>query len=228
MAETDEQAQDPREPISVRARFERFPATVKGAFVVRGEDANPHLITFRDARILRLGSKDTRPVGMKAGTLDIPPHQDVFLPFEFSISELESGWYGLECDLDLDGVNTTFDGGRRFVVPWARGAVVRSAVSIGEKIVVADDCTVRVDGLDGSSDQATLRYAVEPPEAADGLSVKVLGDGERLAELEATMDEVSGEGKLTVTPILRGYRNVRIECKRGRDAASSAEVPLPE
>ena len=43
------------DPISVRARFERFPATVKGAFILRGEDANPHQVVVGGARSRRWG-----------------------------------------------------------------------------------------------------------------------------------------------------------------------------
>ena len=44
------------DPISVRARFERFPATVKGAFIFRGEDANPHQVAVEGARVAGLGA----------------------------------------------------------------------------------------------------------------------------------------------------------------------------
>src|SRR2546427_30058 len=44
--------------VSVRTRFDRFPATVKGAFVVRGEDRDPHQVEVRvggvKARVARV------------------------------------------------------------------------------------------------------------------------------------------------------------------------------
>ena len=52
------------EPISVRARFERFPATVKGAFIIRGEDPDPHQVVFREARVVAIGGAHTHPIAM--------------------------------------------------------------------------------------------------------------------------------------------------------------------
>ena len=52
------------DPISVRARFERFPATVKGAFIFRGEDANPHQVVVGGARVSALGAGGSSPVPM--------------------------------------------------------------------------------------------------------------------------------------------------------------------
>ncbi len=214
-------ADEVREPLSIRARFERFPATVKGAFVVRGEDANPHLVTFREARIVPVGGRGGEVIAMKAGTLDIPPHQDTFLPFEFSIADLEAGWYGLECELDLDGTPQTFDGGRRFSVPWPRGAVRRGTVSIGQKVEVGG-ATVVLDQIEVTGEQSALRFTVQPPE---GVTIKLVADGERLPELESASDEESGEGRHVAFPLLRAHSALVITVKRGRDEAS-ADVRL--
>ena len=114
------------EDVSVRARFERFPATVKGAFVVRGEDRDPHQIVFHEARVVRVPGPGGSPVAIAGVTLDVPPHKDLFVPFEFPIGELDPGWYDLEAIVDIDGNPRTMSGGRRFCVPWPRSAV-RSA-----------------------------------------------------------------------------------------------------
>ena len=80
-----------RAAISVRARFERFPATVKGAFILRGEDPNPHQVAFRSARIVTVGGRGERPFAMPDNILDVAPRQDVFVPFELPVSDLEPG-----------------------------------------------------------------------------------------------------------------------------------------
>ena len=36
--------------ISIRAHYERFPATIKGAFVLRGEGRDPRQVRIEDAR----------------------------------------------------------------------------------------------------------------------------------------------------------------------------------
>ena len=75
------------EPISVRARFERFPATVKGAFIIRGEDRDPHQVVFREARVVAIGGAQTHPIAMAVATLDVAPRRDVFVPFEMTVTE---------------------------------------------------------------------------------------------------------------------------------------------
>src|ERR687888_2045334 len=107
--------------ISLRARFERFPATVKGAFVVRGEDAYPHQVAFHEARVVRAPGPGGQAIPLTPVTLDVPPHKDLFVPFEFSIGEFEPGWYGLEADVEGDGERRAMPGGRRFFVPRAPG-----------------------------------------------------------------------------------------------------------
>ncbi|MEX0991051.1 MAG: hypothetical protein WD004_02090 [Actinomycetota bacterium] len=214
-------ADDLREPLSVRARFERFPATVKGAFVVRGEDANPHLVTFREARIVPVGGRGGEVIAMKAGTLDIPPHQDTFLPFEFSIADLEAGWYGLECELEVDGTPQTFDGGRRFSVPWPRGAVRRGTVTVGQKVELGG-ATVALDQIEVTGEQSALRFTVQPP---DDVTVKLIADGDRLPELESAADGDSGEGRHVAFPLLRAHSELVIVVRRGRDEGS-ADVRL--
>src|SRR5207247_11191163 len=69
------------EPISVRARLERFPATVKGAFIIRGEDPNPHQVVFREARVVAIGGAQAHPIAMTAANLDVAPRRDVFVLF---------------------------------------------------------------------------------------------------------------------------------------------------
>ena len=212
------------EPVSVRARFERFPATVKGAFVIRGEDPDPHQVAFREARIVPVaGRGPEHEIAMKEAVLDAPPHQDVFLPFEFSIVELEPGWYGLECDLEVDGVHQTFPGGRRFVVQWPRAAVRRGTIRVGNELSLGG-VSVSLEQLECTGDQVALRYEVSPPEP---VTLRLVADGARLGELDVDFDEESGQGKLTAYPLLRSQSKLRIEAARGRDAEGAVDVDLP-
>jgi len=87
---------DTRERVSIRASFERFPATVKGAFVLRGADRNPHQVRIDAARVREFSGRGAVPIGLDPVTLDVAPNLDLFVPFEFGITELSAGWYGLE------------------------------------------------------------------------------------------------------------------------------------
>jgi len=207
--------------ISIRARFERFPATVKGAFVVRGEDANPHLVSFREARVAPVSGMGGIPIPMKPALVDVPPHQDVFLPFEFSTTDLGPGWYGLECDLAVDAVSRTMPGGRRFVVQWPRATVRRGSIAI-DKILPLGKVTLRLEQLDCASDHVALHYGVEP---SHPVSLKLLADGERLGELSSEFDVDSGEGTVEAYPLMRAHSSLRIEAGgRGKAAGEAAEV----
>jgi hypothetical protein len=60
-------------PLSVRARFERLPATLKGAFILRGEDADPHQVEFLGASIVGVGTDARVPMPVVAGGGRPPP-----------------------------------------------------------------------------------------------------------------------------------------------------------
>ena len=55
------------ERISFRAAYERFPATVKGAFVLRGADRDPHQVRIEAARVVELSGGERPPDRSAAG-----------------------------------------------------------------------------------------------------------------------------------------------------------------
>lgn len=211
--------------LSVRARFERFPATVKGAFILRGEDRDPHQVVVLQARAVAVSGGEWREVPVAATTLDVAPHRDVFVPFELVVADLESGWYGFELDLELDGNPETFPGGRRFAVPWPRATVRRGQIRVDRTVALGERAKVRVDHVDCGGDSTKLALEVEPPVP---VQVRLLADGARLQILEDEMDEASGRIKVTAYPLLRAHAILRIELKgRGRGAETSLDVRLP-
>lgn len=218
-----------RPDISVRARFERFPATVKGAFVIRGEDANPHQVGFREARVVRIGGGFAAPIAMKEVILHAPPHQDVFLPFEFPTTDLAPGWYGLVADMDVDGASRAFPGERLFGVAWPRASARRGTVSIDEKVDLEGGPSVHLQGLECAGDHVWLRYAVDP---AVPVTIRLIADGEILGQLESEFEPDDGRGRLKVYPLLRAHRTVGIEVTPGSGSPLPAdqqriEVRLP-
>jgi hypothetical protein len=211
-------------PISVRARFERFPATVKGAFILRGEDPDPHQVVLSEARVAALGSGGSSPLPMAPVTLDVVPHRDVFVPFEFPVTELDPGWYTLVCDVEIDGTPSTYDGGSRFAVAWPRATVRRGPVKVGERVRLGDG-TVHVEQVDCTGDSIRIALAVEPPSE---VAVKLNASGRRLEVLEVDIDEDTGKGRVTAYPLLRTDEVLRIALKaRGRGVEASIDVPLP-
>ncbi|MGA9160316.1 MAG: hypothetical protein WB297_05560 [Actinomycetota bacterium] len=212
------------EPISVRARFERFPATVKGAFIFRGEDANPHQVVVGGARVAALGAGGSNPVPLAPVMLDVVPHRDVFVPFELPLSELEPGWYTLVCDVEVDGSPAAYDGGRRFSVPWPRATVRRGQVKVGRQVKLGG-ATVQLEQVDCLGDSIKLHLRVEP---VGEVSVRLFADGRRLQVLDLELDEETGRAKATAYPLMRTDEALRVELKgRGRGSEGSLDIPLP-
>ena len=215
---------DLTEPVSVRARFERFPATIKGAFILRGEDADPHQVVLLRAAVVGIGLGASHPIPMATVTLDVAPHRDVFVPFEMPIGELDPGWYTTTCELDVDGTLGVHDGGRRFAVAWPRSAVRRGQVKVNRGVDVGD-MKVVVEHVDCGGDSVRVHLRVEPP---GPVTARLSADGERLEVLETELDETRGRGKVTAYPVMRTHGTLRIELHgTGRSAEGALDVRLP-
>ncbi|HZD18845.1 MAG TPA: hypothetical protein VE669_11955 [Actinomycetota bacterium] len=211
--------------VSVRARFERFPATVKGAFILRGEDADPHQVRIREARAAGIGIGVTRVLPMAAALLDVAPHRDVFVPFELGMSDLDPGWYTLECDLEVDGVPGTYDGGRRFSVAWPRATVRRGQIEVERRVTLGSEARVQVEHVDCTGDSIRIHVRVDPP---GPITPRLSADGSSLEVLEVELDESTGRAKITGYPLMRMHRTLRIELRgKGRGTGGSLEVRLP-
>lgn len=214
--------------VTVRARFERFPATVKGAFVVRGEDSDPHQVAVLGARVVPVTGEGDRAVTIAPATLDVAPHRDVFVPFEISVVDFDPGWYGFECDMTVDGVPVTFPGDRRFAVAWPRRTMRRGRVRIGRRVKASGGLSVRYEHLECAGDSVKLHLVVDPPGA---LKVRLTVDGERLEILETEFDADSGRGKVTAYPLPRAGRSVRVEVLGGGERprrGTAVDVPLKD
>lgn len=217
-------ARDLTERVSVRARFERFPATVKGAFILRGEDADPHQVVFKEANVVGMGIAVSRPMPISPATLDVAPHRDVFVPFEILVSDLEPGWYTMRCELEVDGTPGSFDGGRRFSVAWPRATVRRGHVKVDLAVPVGD-AKVVVERVECGGDSVRVYLRVDPP---GPVSARLSTGGIRLEVLETELDEATGRAKVTAYPVMRSHDTLRIELRgKGRGAEGVLEVALP-
>lgn len=208
--------------LSVRARFERFPATLKGAFILRGEDPDPHQLVLGPARIVRVTGGEGRPIAIAESTLDIAPKQDVFVPFETNVGELEPGWYDLECEVEVDGVRRTYPGGKRFSVAWPRASTRRGSVKVG-KDVKAGVVLVRLQQLDCAADHATVAFTTTPPTAVE---LALSADGADLPVFDVAWDTETGAGTGTAYPIPKTATATRIEVSTG-GASAGVDVALP-
>jgi hypothetical protein len=156
------------------------------------------------ARLASVAGRGGREVPIAPATIDVAPKRAVFVPFEFGVSELDPGWYDLECDLEVDGIPGVYPGGKRFVVPWPRATVRRGAVQVGRTVALGKDRKVKVEveHVDCGGDSIKLHLAASPPEA---LSVVLSADGDPIEVLDAEFDLETGRGKVTAYPVMRTH-----------------------
>jgi hypothetical protein len=184
---------------------------------MRGADGNPHQVRLDDARAVELAGHGSVPMGVHPSTLEVAPNRDLFVPFEFPVAELASGWYAIECEVAIDGSPETVRPGSRFAVPWPRGATRRDQVHVGKSVVVGRE-KVQLEELECRADSTELRY--DGAEAA----ITLAADGARIPVLETSFDAETGSGSVTAYPLLKIHGVLTIAVK---GAGDPIEVPLP-
>ncbi|HEY7477898.1 MAG TPA: hypothetical protein VIB62_06645 [Actinomycetota bacterium] len=199
--------------VAFRAVFERFPVSIKGAFVLRGADGLPHQVRIERAVLGECAGRAAQAIAIDPAIIEVAPTLDTFVPFEVPTLELGPGWYQLRCDVQVDGVPDVIRPGDRMSIAWPRSAVRRGSVRLDEKagevLLVSLDClgdTVRIPYVAG-----------DPP------SVRLTVDGTAHPVLQVEHDEEAGAGKIVGYPVLRQHERLGIEV-RGQDPV---EVDLP-
>jgi hypothetical protein len=201
------------ESVRIKAAFERFPATVKGAFLLRGADGLPHQVRIEGAWASERAGRGKHPIQIEPMVLEVAPTMDTFVPFELPLIDLPSGWYQIGCDVVVDGVPSVEATGEPFTVPWPRSAVRRGSAAIGKK-----SGSVKLESLECASDSVKVTFASEKAP-----SVKLLVDGEAHPVLEIEHDPETGRGTVVGYPVLRGQSRLVVEIK----GEAAVEVRLP-
>lgn len=204
--------------ISLRAAYERFPATVKGAFVLRGGDRDPHLVLIESARVVELSGGEGHRIELQRVTQDVAPNLDLFVPFELATTDLGPGWYQLTCDVVVDGVPGEERPGDPFPVAWPRGSVRRGSIDVG-KAVAARAGKVRIEHVDCGGDSIKIGYVADEAAVIDAVA-----DGDRLAVLARSFDEGAGTGRVVTYPVMKSHRRLQIDV---RGASAPVDVKLP-
>jgi hypothetical protein len=192
--------------VAFRAVFERFPAGIKGAFVLRGADGMPHQVRIDGVTLAECGGRSVQPVPISAAVIEVAPTLDTFVPFEVPTMDLGPGWYQLTCDVQIDGVPDVIRPGSRFVMAWPRSTVRRGSVQLDEKagevLLVAMDCM---------GDSVRIAYGAGSPP-----TVKLSVDGGPHPVLDVEHDADVGAGRIVAYPVLRQHERMSIEI-RGHD-----------
>ena len=230
-------------PIEVRTRFERFPASVKGAFVVRGADGNPHAVRVEWARVARFPSGPATPFPAEERILDANPIRDVFVPFEAPVLDLQPGWYAIESSVQVDGARSWVFTSRPFSIPWPRSEIRRGTIPLG-KGVAAGDQRFGLERVELSVNWSAVIWKpvrggrtgkggqdpAESDEAPEAEGILV-ADGE---ELEVVPDEAVGipqlrsavERRTVSYPVRRSSRSLAV-MMRLPSGNESEPIPVP-
>ena len=206
--------------VSIRAHFERFPATLKGAFVLRGEDPDPHQVRIESARVAEMGGRAGQAMAVEPVTLDVAPHLDLFVPFEVPLLDLGPGWYRLELDVVVDGDPGMVHPGARFVVAWPRGSMRRGSVTVA-KPAPAGASTVTIEHVECAADSVRVTYSAP---ARVGLSLAT--DDVTLPQIDEAYDSETGRGKVITYPAAKVSRMLAITT-RGAERPLEIELPDP-
>ena len=193
-----------RLPVLVQTRYDRFPATVKGAFVLRGGDANPHLARLLRAGIDLVPEGQVKEIPMGDIRVDVAPGKDLYVPFEASITDLNPGWFVVASDMQIDGGSVMRSASRPFSVPWPRGEVrtgstpVEATTSVGGR-------KVRIERIDLKNDRTIVVWREEDAlESESVIHAEVTtGEGALAAVPDATQEGRLGERRSTFYPASR-------------------------
>jgi hypothetical protein len=224
-------------PILVQTRFERFPASLKGAFVLRGVDGNPHAALFEWGRVARVPSGLAKPIPVEERPFDVAPIRDLFVPFEVGVSDLDAGWYRLEASVQVDGGKAWPFSSRSFAIPWPRGDVRRGSYPVGKRVQAGDSAFI-VDRVELTGDSASVVWRTEPQTGEDtedgppGDAVLIADGGalELLPPEEGSrlfVPRVAGERRSVSYPMPRSTRSAAVVVRlRSGDESKPVAISL--
>lgn len=198
--------------LSIRAHYERFPLSVKGAFVLRAADGDPHQVKILNSHAVGLDGEGDRSLQLEDVTLEVAPNLDLFVPFEVPLAELTAGWYQLRCDLAIDADPVVVQPGKPFSMPWPRATTRRGAVGGAHELG-----GIHIEHVDCVSDALRVSYTGQGE-----VQLQLSADGRDLPVVDSGFDETSGKGKITAYPVMRTDASLHIQLDHG----PMLELPL--
>jgi hypothetical protein len=223
------------QPVRVQTRFERFPASIKGAFVMAGADGNPHAVSFESADVVRVPGGPVRPVPLEDRPFNVAPSRDTFVPFEVGVVDLEPGWYQLVSEVKVDGGRVWTFESRPFTIPWPRTDVRRGALLLGKR-VAAGGTEFEVERVELGADAAVVVWRVSDDgrakaEAPAGFAA-LLADGVELGRVPPIPGSKTfeprqpGERRSVSYPVPKAVRTLEVMIRLGPGKASG-RIPVP-
>jgi len=216
-------------PIDVRTRFERFPATVKGAFVLRGADGNPHGVSLVEAAVARVPTGPVLPLALGEVVIDVAPSRDLFVPFEAPLTDLAAGWYTIRSAFRVDAGRTWSFAGRPFAVAWAPRENRRGTVRV-DGTVAAGSRTVVIERVDLATDRSTVVWRDPRADEDEGpdLDVFLVVDGRRTDAVPGAEARAGSERRTVFYPVPRSAMAAAVSVgPRWSERSEPVDVTLP-
>jgi len=218
----------PPGPVLLRIVFERFPVTIKGAFVLRGGDPNPHVARIIGAELARTPSGAARPIAVEGAPMDVAPRLDLFLPFEAVIAELDPGWYVVRCELQVDGARPTSIESRPFSVAWSRGTTTTGTASPSARASFGGRSLV-IDRVDLRGDRVEVLWRTENWTGGDP-DLALSADGKDLEPLPSraggAAEPGSGRHRSVWYPAPRGTKALAVQASTRSSGKQRLVIPL--
>jgi hypothetical protein len=208
---------EPVRPVSVDTVFDRFPASVRGAVVVRAVDREPHQIRLVGAEVVPAHdlARGLQPVAAERATIDVAPHREVLIPFDVPFAGLDPGWYCVVAEVEIDGrsrLRGPDGGGKRFVVPWPSGEIRRADLRPNLEIGGA-----MIERVELKSDRTAVRW--RPPADVPNARLRLRLGSRRLPVVEETDDR---DVRSTVAhPVPKRATQLDVEVAAGKRRGSA-------
>jgi hypothetical protein len=207
----------------VSVRYERFPATLKGAFVLRGADGDPHTVRLEEATIGRIPEGPVVPVPMGDVVVDVAPARDLFIPFEAVLVDLGPGWYAVGCLIVVDGSGRWAFTGRPFSVAWPRGENRRGMVRLDRRVRIGE-LDVHLDRVEMVADATVVVWRTGGDEGAAVVDVDLAADGTPVDPLPPGAPPALHRGsgahdhRTAFYPVPRGTGNLALTLRSGDES----------
>ena len=89
--------------VEVRIKFDRLAQAVRGVFLLRAADGDPHQVRIEDAELRPSGGGPSQAAPFESLVVDVQPGRDLVIPFDIRHGQVPRGAYTLRARVTIDG-----------------------------------------------------------------------------------------------------------------------------